>query len=417
MSLASETPEGVSAPAVRSFAELHRDVWRVVRTAPAVFVLVPAVLWLPIDVLLELAVRRLDGDWLAELRFITRAGTVLEAIVGTLVTAIFLAALRDLGAGRQISTRRAVQEGFKLWGRIVVVYISAAIRIGLATLLLIIPGIYLALRYVLATPAAIFEDKSGVAALEASAAYMKGRYWRVAGFLGLVLLIYPPLALAPIMLTPNSMSPWLIALTELPLDILVSFYTIGATLLYADFRTDHSLKPPVARPDPMELQFSTSPRVSGRRGVAITAACSLGVALTAIPLWTWLATQPIEAGDEAWEREAYEEALKHYQRAAYWDPEDAYVQYSLGWAYYQLDGLSLSARHFARAVKLEPKIPGYRYDHARVLSDLGQLQSARFELVAAKKLGYPDNEALEAFLTELDTRLEADPSSEELSSE
>ena len=50
MDTALEAPRtGTSAR--RGFAQLHRDVWRVVRTAPVVFVVLPAVLWLPFDIL------------------------------------------------------------------------------------------------------------------------------------------------------------------------------------------------------------------------------------------------------------------------------------------------------------------------------------------------------------------------------
>ncbi len=387
-----ELSETGSAPAPRDFAEIHRDVWRVVRSAPAVFVLLPALLWFPIDVLIEAAVSGHGGDWLEQTRLYIRLGRIAEAVVGTLVTSVFLAALVELGGGRPVTFAGAVKAGFDLWGRVFGVFFSAAWRIALATLLLIVPGLYLTLRYALAMPAAVFEGYSGPAALDASAATMKGRYWRVGFGVSAAALIYVPLAFAPMMAVPGGASPWLTALADLPLDVLGSLFTVGLTLLYADARREPSLAPPVGRREPEWVMRPESELPSGRRGVAAAAAVSAAAFVAAFCFWSWFAVGPIDAGDEAWEREAYEEALGHYRHAAYWDPEDAYVQYSIGWALYQLDRHAEAETHFARTVELEPENAGYRLDHARVLIDLGQTTKAGAELEAARQRGLADSE-------------------------
>ena len=53
----------------RGFAALHRDLWRVLREAPIVFLVLPAVVWFPIDLAIEFAVSKRQLDVWQELNF------------------------------------------------------------------------------------------------------------------------------------------------------------------------------------------------------------------------------------------------------------------------------------------------------------------------------------------------------------
>src|SRR5512145_853611 len=74
----------------RGFVELHRDAWRVIRTAPA-------------------------GSW-EQLRLEIRLGVLGSATVGTFASAAVLAALVDVAGGRVPTVGRALREGLRPCG-------------------------------------------------------------------------------------------------------------------------------------------------------------------------------------------------------------------------------------------------------------------------------------------------------------
>ena len=396
-----ESAETFSRPVPRTFAELHRDVWEVVKRAPALFVLIPILLWFPVDVVLEIVTRDQGGDWMEELRIYNRLAQVANAFIGTLVSAVFLAALVDMGLTRRVVAGRVLREGLSLWGHLIGLFFLIGLRFLFGLVLLIIPGIYLLIRYSLAAPTAAFEGISGTRALRASAEYMKGKYLRVALGVSAAALIYAPFGLAPIFLAPPAAGALLSAVTTIPINVLGSFLTIGLALIYIDARSDVTFFAPVGTKSLDAAGLPAPRRDVGRRTVFTTVLTSLTCVVLTVFLWYWYALKPIDDGDEAWDREAYEESLEHYRRAARWDPEDAYVQYSIGWSLYALDQPAEAEGHFERAVELEPGNLGYLVDHARVLIDLGETTIARTRLESARQRGFLDGELLDALEAQL----------------
>ena len=234
-------PEGF-APERRTFAALHRDTWRIVSKAPFVFLAVPALAWFGADVVSSASwaedLPSLWGDFVDGLRY----------FVVVLVTGIHLAALRVIAEGRTPTVRAAIQEGFFLYGRMISVYFSAGWRIALGTLLLILPGIYLAVRYALAAPIAAFEDKTGTDALHRSSEYVEGSSWAVGLRVFTAALLYAPLALSPIVLFGLSAeNPIWDSIVLIPLRVATSLVTVSLTLMYADFRDDWLPAPPLGQ--------------------------------------------------------------------------------------------------------------------------------------------------------------------------
>jgi uncharacterized membrane protein len=100
--------------------------------------------------------------------------------------------------GRPISAREALERATPYIGRILVCSLLLALVVGLGFLLLVIPGIMLAVGLALAIPAVILEPRSSAsAALSRSWELTRGARWRIFG-LGvtlLVLLYIPVLAI------------------------------------------------------------------------------------------------------------------------------------------------------------------------------------------------------------------------------
>jgi uncharacterized membrane protein len=101
--------------------------------------------------------------------------------------------------GRPISAREALDRATPYIGRILVCSLLLALVVGLGFLLLLIPGIMLAVGLALAIPAVVLEPRSSAsAALSRSWELTRGARWRIFG-LGvtlLVLLYIPVLAIS-----------------------------------------------------------------------------------------------------------------------------------------------------------------------------------------------------------------------------
>jgi uncharacterized membrane protein len=91
--------------------------------------------------------------------------------------------------GRPISAREALDRATPYIGRILVCSLLLALVVGLGLLLLLIPGIILAVGLALAIPAVVLEPRSSAsAALSRSWELTRGARWRIFG-LGVTLLV------------------------------------------------------------------------------------------------------------------------------------------------------------------------------------------------------------------------------------
>jgi Membrane domain of glycerophosphoryl diester phosphodiesterase len=99
--------------------------------------------------------------------------------------------------GRPISAREALARAMPYIGRILVCSLLLALVVGLGLLLLLVPGIILAVGLALAIPAVVLEPRtSASAALSRSWELTRGSRWRIfgLGFTLLVLLYIPVVA-------------------------------------------------------------------------------------------------------------------------------------------------------------------------------------------------------------------------------
>jgi hypothetical protein len=111
----------------------------------------------------------------------TSAG--LSVIVIPLVTALQVAIVQGLGRGEQPSVGGALRAASGRIPAAVGAVLLYALAVGLGFLALVIPGIWLLVRWAFAAQAAVVDGLSPVAALGRSAELVKGRWWRTFGML------------------------------------------------------------------------------------------------------------------------------------------------------------------------------------------------------------------------------------------
>jgi hypothetical protein len=109
--------------------------------------------------------------------------TVTGFLVGLLVTAACLKAVSDIYLDRPADFGGSLRFAVRRLGPLVWMNIVMGVGLLLATLALVIPGIWLFVAWSLATPALLIENLRGPRALGRSYRLVKGRWWRTAGVL------------------------------------------------------------------------------------------------------------------------------------------------------------------------------------------------------------------------------------------
>ena len=127
--------------------------------------------------------------------------------------------------------------------------------VALGFVLLIVPGIWLAVRWYFVTQAVVVDGRRGSAALERSAELVDGSWWRVVG-IGLVFnLMVAPVGYAAGAgiragaRAADSGAVWLFG-TALVQTVTLSFLALATTLVYLDLRLRREGAPPGARAIP-----------------------------------------------------------------------------------------------------------------------------------------------------------------------
>jgi uncharacterized membrane protein len=122
-------------------------------------------------------------------------GNVLFQMVTNAVSVIFSAGLIYIGirkvAGKSINWKM-VFEGFSVAGKLIVATILQALLVGIGFLLLILPGIYLAIGYTMTVPLIVDRKMSPWQAMEESRKAIHGEWWKIFGLfvvMGLIFMI------------------------------------------------------------------------------------------------------------------------------------------------------------------------------------------------------------------------------------
>ena len=164
-------------------------------------------------------------------------------VVAPLITAICIHVLRSVAAGEGPAAGRAIVAGFEAFTPLFAAVLLAGLGVALG-LLLIVPGIYLAIRWFFAPQAVVIDGKRGPGALQRSGELVQGSWWRT---FGIVLLSQLPAVLIGVpfaSLAAGSDRQLFALIGEIVTQTVVApFVALLATLLYYDLRARATQRP------------------------------------------------------------------------------------------------------------------------------------------------------------------------------
>jgi hypothetical protein len=167
-------------------------------------------------------------------------GAVSYLVVAPLITAICVFALRSVAAGGTPGAREATVKGFELFTPIFFAVLLAALGIALG-LILVLPGIYLFVRWYFVPQAVVLEGARQAGALRASGRLVEGFWWRTFGLIVVVnlaallvqIVLGAPFAAAA---DASDRAVWSLLGQILAGALTQPFAALYSTLLYFDLR-------------------------------------------------------------------------------------------------------------------------------------------------------------------------------------
>ena len=191
----------------RDVTELFRDTFGVFFRHAWVFIVLSAAVVVPVHLVVEgIGLEMITGPYddspsVAE----TAVPTVVDFVVSPIITAICIHALRSIASGDRPWASQAFLSGFEAFTPLFFAVVLAALGIAAGFALLVVPGIYLFVRWFFVPQAVVIENARGWQALVRSSGVVQGFWWRT---FGLVILINTrQVLLALLIAAPSPRSP------------------------------------------------------------------------------------------------------------------------------------------------------------------------------------------------------------------
>jgi hypothetical protein len=226
----------------RDVGALFRDALGVFGRHVWLFILLSAAVVVPAELIVEgVGLEMLTSDYdssptLAE----AAVPTVVEFLVVTpIIAAICIYALHVIAEGQRPRAGAVLVAGFEAFTPLFAAVLLAAVGIALGLLVLIVPGVYLAVRWYFVPQAVVVEGIRGPAALSRSSALVDGFWWRT---FGLVVLANIAIAIPGfLVLTPftaiaesTDRALWSLVGSAVATSLTSPFVALYSTLLYYD---------------------------------------------------------------------------------------------------------------------------------------------------------------------------------------
>jgi hypothetical protein len=228
----------------RDITALFRDSLRVYSRHAGIFILLSAAVAVPVHLVVEgIGLEMLTGPYdstptIAEAAVPTVVGFL---VVMPIITAICIYALRPIAAGEQPRAVHAFVSGFEAFTPLFFAVLIAAVGIAVGFVLLILPGVYLAVRWFFVPQAVVIDGARGTGALTGSSQLVQGFWWRT---FGLVVMVNLAASLVAVVVTApftgiassTDDAVWALVGTIVAESITSPFVALFSTLLYYDLR-------------------------------------------------------------------------------------------------------------------------------------------------------------------------------------
>jgi hypothetical protein len=214
-----------------SFAELLDTAFRIVRDHFGLLVGITSAVYLPLAVVSH-GMQPAPG----QIVWGRLVATIVLALVALPIASTALThAVGEIYLGRSTSIGRSFRTSLGIIVPLTGTMLLVNLGIIVGTLLVIVPGVYLCLAWLLASPVVVFEGLFGSRAIGRSRGLMRGHQWRALGVLLLGWAIV--FVLSKVLGTAFGIVPVLGPIGEgLAQSIAVAYSTVVLVLLYFDIR-------------------------------------------------------------------------------------------------------------------------------------------------------------------------------------
>ena len=162
-------------------------------------------------------------------------------VVAPLITAICIYALRSVAEGGRPGAGESLVSGFEAFTPLFLAVLLAALGIAVGLVLLVVPGIYLAVRWFFVPQAVVLDGGRGTGALSRSSKVVEGFWWRTFGLVIMVNLaaLLPGIVLAApftAIASSTDRAVWAMVGTICAESVTTPFVALFSTFLYYDLR-------------------------------------------------------------------------------------------------------------------------------------------------------------------------------------
>jgi hypothetical protein len=223
-------PEPVAVTSL--FAKLL-EAFRLLLTNLGLFAALILTVWLPGNLAIEFFASRTQN---ADNPFaVMRLNNVIEGVFGPIYVGAMIFALAERKRGRWVTYSQAMGQGFHHWGRMFGTRFVTGFMILGGFLALIIPGIFLMVKYSLIDCVVVLEETSGSVARQRSSVLTKGQRWQILAA-GIVFgLVTIPSSIAANLVVEElgpSDAIWLAVIMDCVMDIVMAYIVIVLFLFY-----------------------------------------------------------------------------------------------------------------------------------------------------------------------------------------
>ena len=171
-----------------SFAEILDTGFRLLRDHFVLLLAIAAALNLPLSIAQELLTKAAEGN-AGMLLFVGIGMLFVVMLASPIIGGAATDAIGEVYLGREVSIGDAFRKGLAIIVPVIGTTLLSGLLVLGATLLLILPGIWVSLGIIVLSQVMVLEGLFGMAAIRRSLDLMKGQRWRAFGILVVVLIV------------------------------------------------------------------------------------------------------------------------------------------------------------------------------------------------------------------------------------